>query len=178
MTVSIRSPNQLWTKACSDLAEHPEVVGFFLADFDVGARAFNLIDWRPVPPDGYENAGPYHVALTDEAQAEAIRWAWESNSCLVEAHSHGEHSPAAFSNSDLSGFEDWVPHVMWRLRGRPYGALVAAGATFDGLAWVDGSDRPEEATRIEIDDGSVVELARETWGRIRGGMDGPSEYQV
>ena len=55
---------------------------------------------------------------------------------------------------DLTG--DWVPHLFWRLRRRPYAALVTAGDTFDALAWVEAADLPEQTERIELDDGGVL----------------------
>ena len=129
-----------------------EQVGFFLADFDVSHRRFALRDWRPIPPDGFELQSTYHVTLSDDARAEVIRWAWESGpaSSLVEAHSHGDKGPAAFSPSDTFGFTEWVPHLWWRLRGRPYAAIVTAGDTFDALAWIDSADAPEQITYLEL----------------------------
>lgn len=44
---------------------------------------------------------------------------------------------AKFSWSDWYGFQDFVPHIQWRLPGRPYGALVFTQKTFDGLYWKD-----------------------------------------
>src|SRR4051812_29383543 len=117
---TISAARQLYMTALEELAKRPEQVGFFLASFEDRRQVFNLSEWWAVPPEGYEYQTNYHVTLTDEAQNEAIRWAWNSKACLVEVHSHGPLEPAQFSPSDLSGFVEWVPHVRWRLRGRPY----------------------------------------------------------
>jgi hypothetical protein len=164
--VKFESTTELFETALSDLHEGAERVGFFLADFDLSNRAFHLTDWRVVPPEGFEYRGPYHVSLTDEAQAEAIQWAWQSHSCLVEAHSHDGRWPACFSPSDFAGFDDWVPHALWRLRGFPYAAVVVAGDTLDALAWIDGQDRPEPVAEILLVDGSSIATTGDSWNQL------------
>lgn len=151
MTVAVNGATTLFDRALADLAERPEQVGFFLADFDVASRTFALREWRPITPDGYAVQNNYHVSLTDEAAGDIIRWAWATDACLVEAHSH-RHQPAEFSPSDIYGFSDWVPHLYWRLARRPYAALVIAGPTIDGLAWIEGADRPEPIERVQLTD--------------------------
>jgi hypothetical protein len=146
----------LYDGARGHLRGRVEQVGFFLADFDGTRRAFLLREWRAIPPEGFEYQSAYHVSLTDEMKTEVIRWAWDARACLVEAHSHGDFGRAMFSPSDLSGFRDWVPHLFWRLRRRPYAALVTAGETFDALAWVEAADLPEQIERIELDDDGVL----------------------
>ncbi|MFQ5807933.1 MAG: hypothetical protein ACE5I3_15925, partial [Phycisphaerae bacterium] len=76
------------------------------------------------------------VVLFSMLANEAINWlratfseAHDRDACLVELHSHTSPWPAAFSVSDMIGFRDFVPHILWRLR-RPYGAVVVAGETF------------------------------------------------
>lgn len=128
------------------LSARAEQVGFFLAEAQLDERVFVLREWRPVPPEGLKHQSDVHVSLTDEIRAEVIKWAWDSGLSLVEAHSHGKWGPAKFSPSDLWGLEEWVPHVWWRLQGRPYAALVAADDTFDAIAWID---RPRAAEQVQ-----------------------------
>lgn len=112
--------------------------------------------------------------LSDEMRAEIIRWAWAEEASLVEAHSHA-FGPAQFSPSDLEGLEEWVPHLWWRLRGRPYGAIVVADGTVDALAWIEGADVPEQIVTLEIagegsipaTGGTLAQLA--AWRERRGG---------
>src|SRR5689334_18202541 len=82
----------------------------------------NLVvqDWEPVPPNGFSIQTGYHIELTDATRATVIKNAHDRGASLVEMHSHLGPWPAQFSPSDLSGFADWVPHVRWRLKGRPY----------------------------------------------------------
>jgi len=150
------------------LGARAEQVGFFLAEWQPEERRFALRDWRAVPPEGLEHQSDFHVSLTDDVRAEAIKWAWDSGACLVEAHSHGKWGPAKFSPSDLWGFEEWVPHLWWRLRGRPYAALVTAGETFDAVAWIDGPNVVEQIESLDIEGGDT----RLATGRtLREGVD-------
>ena len=159
--------SELYDEVSCHLQGRIEQVGFFRATFDAETRTFNLYEWCAIPPEGFEYQGAYHVSLTDEARAEAIKWAWDARACLVEAHSHSDPGPAEFSPSDLWGFRDWVPHLFWRLRQRPYGALVTAGDSFDALAWLEAPDRPESVERIELDDGSVLVATGRTLAGVR-----------
>src|SRR5262245_18999775 len=106
----LRASTATFLQARKDLSAKVERVGFFLADYEADTHALVLRDWWLVPSTGYERQGEYHVTLTDEAQNQAIRWAWKSDACLVEAHSHGHPEPAEFSPSDLAGFDERVPH--------------------------------------------------------------------
>lgn len=157
---SIRSPRRLYEEATSHLASRPEQVGFFLADFDAETQTFQLTAWRPVHADGYEYQGDYHVRLSDETQTEMIQWATRENGCLVEAHSHGDLVPAAFSPSDLAGFVEWVPHCSWRLRRRPYAAIVTAADEFDALAWINDPKQAEQIRHLALEDGAVLNATR------------------
>src|SRR5438876_7376591 len=78
----------LYNSFLSDMDVGPEAAGFFLADYSPGSRTFELREWRPIPPDGFESRSDYHLALTDEAKVEIIRWGWDAGASLVEAHCH------------------------------------------------------------------------------------------
>jgi hypothetical protein len=150
------------------LGARAEQVGFFLANWLPEERRFVLRDWWAVPPEGLEHQSDFHVSLTDDIRAEAIKWAWDSGACLVEAHSHGKWRPAKFSPSDLWGFKEWVPHLWWRLRGRPYAALVTAGDTFDAVAWIDGPNVVEQVELLVIEGGDTLLATGRT---LREGVD-------
>lgn len=150
MSAVINVTGDLFRPAREHLRGRVEQVGFFLADFDCACRSFVLREWRPMPPESFEFQSAYQVTLLDEIRPEIIKWAWDAGACLVEAHSHGDLGAAAFSPSDIWGFGEWVPHVRWRLRGRPYASIVTAGDTFDALAWVEDA-RPEQVERLEVD---------------------------
>jgi hypothetical protein len=79
-----------------------------------------------------------------------IKRAHDLGTCLVEFHSHLGHGPAAFSWSDVTGLADFVPHVRWRLKGRPYAAVVVTKNSFDALAWVTPSPDPDSLEGILV----------------------------
>ncbi len=165
------------------LGSRAEQVGFFLAEWQPEERTFALRDWWAVLPQGLEHQSDFHVSLTDEMRAEAIKWAWDSGGCLVEAHSHGKRGSAKFSPSDLWGFEEWVPHLWWRLRGRPYAALVTAGDTFDAVAWIEDPNSVEQIESLDIEGSDTIFATGRTLreGVERDGFDADpegAEYEV
>lgn len=160
MTAVIAAPGTLYRAAREHLGGHIEQVGFFLADFDTERGAFVLREWRPMTPEAFEYQSAYHVTLRDEMRPEIIKWAWDAGACLVEVHSHGDEGIAWFSPSDLYGFDEWVPHVRWRLRGRPYAAIVTISDSFDALAWIDDDSTPVQVTALEVDGVTQIATAR------------------
>lgn len=152
MGVSLSLSEQLDTALASHLASGDvEQVAFLFSEPYDGQSSLNVVGFYPVPPDGFDFQSDYHVALTDAVRATVIKRAWDCGGCLIEAHSHEHAGPVGFSRSDLSGFADWVPHVRWRLRRRPYIALVFGHETFDALVWLDGLDRPEPLQRLRAE---------------------------
>jgi hypothetical protein len=83
-----------------------------------------------------------YLELADEKRASLIKRAHDSEASLIEMHSHLGPWPAAFSPSDRLGLRDTVAHVWWRLRKRPYIALVFAKSGFDALLWLDDPRTP------------------------------------
>jgi hypothetical protein len=114
-------------------------------------HSFEQLDWYPVSPDGYAVRNAFHFELTDEVRAHVIKRAHDLGASIVEVHSHGGPWSAAFSPSDQLGFREFVPHVWWRLKGRPYLALVATRQDFDGLAWITGPEDPQRLDGIMVD---------------------------
>ena len=76
-----------------------------------------------------------YLELSDAARVRVIKRAHQLGASLVEAHSHRGPWPAAFSFSDRSGLRETVPHMRWRLKRRPYIAVVVAPDSFDALVW-------------------------------------------
>lgn len=118
---------------------------------------FDCEDWSPLKRADYEVQAGDYLELTDAARARIIKHAHDRGVCLVESHSHPGPYPAAFSYSDLAGLDEFVPHVRWRLRGRPYAALVFAQSGFDGLAWTDGAGTlPQQLVAIETENARLA----------------------
>ena len=102
-----------------------------------------------LPPEAFQNRSEFYLELTDETRAKLIKRAHDLESCLVEIHSHPRQIDAAFSWSDLTGFESFVPHIRWRLRGRPYVAVVFSTASFDSLVWIN-TNHPEGVCSLDV----------------------------
>jgi hypothetical protein len=139
-----------------------EQAAFLLTEQPTADGTIEVRDLRLITADDFEIQSAFHISLADNKRGELIRWAWETGGCLVEAHSHLGATPACFSASDLGGFADWVPHMWWRLRARPYGALVFANGSFDGLVWRRSPELPEQLEELLIDDGRALEPTRRT----------------
>lgn len=146
-----------WAELRRHLRGRVEQAAFLTADYHADTRAFHVRDIRVVDATSFDIQTSYHISLADKTRAELIRWAWDENASLVEVHSHTGGYPAAFSASDLSGFAEWVPHLWWRLASRPYLAIVTAGTTFDGLAWIADPREPEQLGHIALAGGRTLE---------------------
>ena len=113
-------------------------------------QVFVYVEWYPVPPDGFVKRSRHHLELTDETLARVIKRAHDLEASIVEFHSHPGPYPAAFSNSDQRGFQEFVPHAWWRLRKRPYFAVVVTETDFDGLAWIVDPKKPQHVDGIVV----------------------------
>jgi hypothetical protein len=116
---------------------------------------FGYLDWVPIPEVGFEYRSDVYLELADISRAKVIKQAHDLGASLIEFHSHTGAWPAAFSPSDLDGFTEFVPHVWWRLRGRPYAAVVVSRDSFDGLVWRKNPESPERLQGILVGGGFV-----------------------
>ena len=135
------------------LGSAQESAGFlFVSPEHHGERTlFRYMDWFPVPPDGFQSRSKYHFELTDAIRSTIIKQAHDTGASLAELHSHTGDHPAAFSRSDHRGFREFVPHVWWRLKGRPYLAMVVSRLGFDGLVWMSNPKLPERLDGVLVD---------------------------
>ena len=116
-------------------------------------------------PDDLDHQSAYHVSLKDETKASLIKKAHDTGCALVELHSHIGKASAQFSPSDYFGFEEFVPHVRWRLKGAPYAALVMTERDMDGFIWAGQGTTAARLQGIEVD------------GRLATKMNGLSPLQ-
>jgi len=107
-----------------------------------GQLCFRFIEAVKLCPADYAAQYSDYLELTDEARARLIKRAHDLDASIVEIHSHLGPWRASFSYSDIAGLKETVPHMWWRLRGRPYAALVFARDGFDALVWSDNPDKP------------------------------------
>lgn len=129
-----------------------EEVAFLFARYDgASGGAFRVVEWYAVPPEGFAFCSAWHFELSDETRAYVIKRAHDLDASLIEAHSHDDPDAPAFSPSDLYGFSEFVPHVWWRLKGRPYGAMVVSPGGLDGFVWRQGPNVPERLVGVDAE---------------------------
>lgn len=141
----------IWRHLVREDSEVEQVAFVFARDGGGTPRVFRYLEWLPVPPDGFALQSEFHLELADEVRASIIKRAHALGASLVEFHFHAGPWPAAFSGSDFMGFEEFVPHVWWRLKGKPYLAIVVARSGFDALVWLEAPDRPDRLAGIVVD---------------------------
>ncbi len=110
----------------------------------------SFIDWELIDKKDFTCHTDFHLELSHEKQAQIIKKAHDLKASIVEWHSHPFYGPAKFSFSDLFGFEEFVPHVMWRLDGRPYSAVVVTPNDLDALVWINNSEIPVQPNYIKV----------------------------
>ncbi len=131
-----------------------EEVAFIFASVQSTDGGLRLVcrEWTAIPPEGFLSRSLFHLELTDVTRSGAIRKAHQLETALVELHSHPYPYQARFSLSDISGLREFAPHVRWRLKGRPYGAIVVAPQTYDSLIWAVDSQAPSGTLDLAIDE--------------------------
>jgi len=129
---------------------------------------FQVLEVNPIPPEGFASRSRYYLELRDDIRAQVIKRAHDLGASLIECHSHPGQRGACFSWSDLHGFDEFVPHVMWRLKGRPYAAIVMAPDSFDALVWRGGGAPPEVLVRVDTESASFKPtcLTHQNWSDI------------
>jgi hypothetical protein len=103
---------------------------------------FEHVKWEALGHSDFDHQSSFHLELRDKTKARVIKTAHDLQCSLIEFHSHRGSWPAQFSDSDFAGFEEFVPHVLWRLKGRPYAAVVVSARGIDGLVWTPENTLP------------------------------------
>ena len=132
-----------------------ESAAFIFAEFHELSHCLTLKtqDYLLVEPSGFKVQYDDYIELSNETRISIIKKAHQMNAVLIELHSHPFDSPwaAAFSNADMNGFEETVPHMWWRLPDRPYAAIVVSPRGFDSLIWKKTPRSPEFLTALRVD---------------------------
>ena len=156
--ILLNIPNSIYEEVWAHLlANNPESesAGFMFVvprSRDNDTHVYEHVEWYPVPPEGFVENSWYHLELTDELRANVIKRAHDLGASIVEFHSHLGPQPARFSPFDRRGLREFVPHVWWRLRKRPYFAVVVTHTDFDSLAWMMGPEKPQHLDGIAVGD--------------------------
>jgi hypothetical protein len=147
--LSVAQRDLIWGHLLPDHHELEEAAFLFVHQDSATPSRLICEDVRLLGGDDLSVQLSYHIELADHVRPQLIKQAHDTGLILVEVHSHLGHLPARFSKSDLFGFDEWVPHMRWRLKGRAYVAVVVAKSSFDGFVWLD--KEPERLESIEID---------------------------
>ena len=113
-----------------------EQAAFIFADVREASGDIQLV-WREsmlLGPEDFVIQTYCHIEIAEEVRGRLIKRAHDLGTTVVELHSHVGGN-AQFSGSDLYGFKEWVPHVRWRLKGKPYAAAVVTKTGFDAFVW-------------------------------------------
>jgi hypothetical protein len=144
LKLDARLKAELWGHLLPDDL-HCEQAAFLYAAQAAGGDevAFDVVAHELLARSDFAAQYSDYLELADEARARIIKRAHGLNACIVEIHSHASDRPAEFSLSDRWGLKETVPHVRWRLKERPYLAVVVALSSYDALVWALGGDEPE-----------------------------------
>ncbi len=142
---------RLWSHLLPKDTMHEQAAFLFCmtAPADNGLT-FVAVDHALLGPDDFVAQYTDYLELTDETRIGLIKRAHVLGASLAELHSHPGPWPAAFSLSDRMGLKETVPHMRWRLKKRPYLAVVVAPSGFDALVWSRDARIPEPLARIDI----------------------------
>jgi len=165
-----------YTRLCQHLLPtdtDTEQAAFLLCAYAAAEGAFNCEELILIRPRQFEIRSAYHLELDDTTRGQVIKAAHDRQCSLVEAHSHPFSSTARFSGSDFDGLAEFVPHVWWRLRHRPYAALVFTPRSVDGLAWIDGPAAPVRLAVVQVGDRTI-----QTTGLSFEGVERDDDEQI
>lgn len=141
--LTLRIADDTWEEVQTYLDHPSERMAFFAATATDGTvpsdRDWTVIDVMYLNDDrDYAYQGWAGVELADHIRPQTLKWSSENGAALIEIHSHGAGRWATtFSTTDLRGLVEITPSLLWRLSGRPYGAIVVGGRKdHDSLTWV------------------------------------------
>jgi proteasome lid subunit RPN8/RPN11 len=168
MSAVLRLPEGLFDELTSHLlpprSEREEAAFLFVRPVEGQNGTFEVVDCDKLSSGDFDCQFGDYLELADDARARLIKRAHDLDASLVEMHSHPGPYPAAFSFADRRGLSETVPYMWWRLKKRPYFAIVVAPTGFDALAWLTDPGRPEPLGAIQTGD----RLLRPTNNSLRG----------
>lgn len=161
---------RLWAHLLQNDVEQVAIV-FAAVDAKDDTIVFSANDVYLATADDFEIQLEFHVELTDEARARIIKTAWDTGTSPVEFHSHpGDRWQAMFSPSDMDGFAEYVPHCRWRLRGRPYLAVLVNPSGVDALGWTGAGGKPVALDAIRVAGGQTIVPTNRTIESLKSEM--------
>lgn len=149
LKVSSSQQRDLWLHLLPSNSMQEQAAFLFCKASDNGKGiTFEAIDQTLLGEEDFLVQYDDYLELTDKARIDVIKHAHMLNASLVEFHSHPASWLAAFSPADRTGLQETVPHMRWRLKKRPYAAIVVTPSSFDALVWCHDSIVPEPLSAI------------------------------
>lgn len=143
----------LWAHLLPTDCVREQAAFLFCAPSSLGDRTeFDVVDSSFLTAKDFAAQHEDYLELSDKVRIAIIKRAHTLGTSLVEMHSHPSPWMAAFSPADRRGLRDTVPHMRWRLKGRPYIAIVVAPSGFDALVWWHDAVAPEPLGGIQVGD--------------------------
>lgn len=143
--------DHLWAHLLPARASHEQAAFLFCVPAPRRGRIeFDVVDTTLLLSSDFAAQEDDYLELTDAARISLIKRGHALGASLVEMHSHPAPWPAAFSRADRRGLLETVPHMRWRLKQRPYIAIVVAPCGFDALVWWQGQLIPEPLQGIQV----------------------------
>lgn len=129
-----------------------EQAAFLFAEVDRGdgQALFEVVEVRKLGSTDFVRQEGDYLEMADATRAGLIKRAHDLGTSLIEMHSHLGPWPAGFSYADRLGLQETVPHMWWRLKKRPYLALVVTKTNFDALLWLDNSKVPRALDALHV----------------------------
>jgi len=144
---------RLWSHLLPQYTTREQAAFIFCTAASAGNELiFEAVDQVFLEPNDYAAQYSDYLELTDNTRIRLIKRAHDLGASLAEFHSHPSPRPASFSLSDRIGLRETVAHMWWRLRKRPYLAVVVAPSGFDALVWSRNAKIPEPLAGIDIGD--------------------------
>lgn len=113
---------------------------------------FEVLEARKLGSADFARQEGDYLEMADATRAGLIKQAHDLGASLIEMHSHLGPWPAGFSYADRCGLQETVPHMWWRLKKRPYLALVVTNSSFDALLWLDNAKVPRPLDALLVGD--------------------------
>lgn len=151
LTLSPCQKRDLWTHLLPHDSLREQAAFLFCTSRTIDDRSvFTPVDMALLEPDDFAAQQDDYLELTDACRVGLIKRAHSLRASLVELHSHPRSKKITFSRSDRIGLQETVSHMRWRLKNRPYIAVVIAPGGFDALIWTDKSSVPSPLAGIQV----------------------------
>jgi hypothetical protein len=137
---------------------------------DGGTLKMTAVDVHLVPADAWDYQSEMHLQMSDEERGKILKMARDKGLALVDCHSHPHAGDDVwFSGSDVSGITEFAAYVNWKLRNKPFAAIVWAEDSLDAVAWHGAFDSVQsvESVNIESSAGIRAIAPKNTWHKHR-----------